>query len=1714
MKNNLFNMPNSKTKVERNWNITKGNKKDVAIIGIGLKFSGCNNPMEYWDLIQNGKDKITKFPAERKEEMNQLIAFGDSSISKANKFKEASYLDQISCFDHGKYKLTKSEATLMSPKQRLFLEVAHQAIEDAGIPISQMKETNTGVYVGHSSYGYRYADFLKGLKKEYFQMSVPGNIEAIIPSRISYLLDLKGPSLLIDTACSSSMVAIYKAYQSIIDGTCDMALAGGVRLMYYPQDESGDMKMGIESVDGKTRTFDESSSGTGMGEGVACILMKPLEKAIKDKNPIYGVLKGGAINQDGKSIGITAPSGKSQKEVLEKAWKNTGVSPEQITYIEAHGTGTKIGDPIEINSIKEAFKKYTSKKQFCAISSVKTNLGHLDSVAGIAGFIKTCLALKHKKIPKQIHFTYPNKEINFVDSPLYVNTIERDWISEEKRFCGVSSFGISGTNCHLILEEAPALLSNTIEEKEYYILPISSYNQEGLKKVVKLVQRALLKNSTIDLYSLGHNLTNRIHGIERSIFVIQNKEELLKVTQQYLLVDKEITKKEIYSSNKLQEVIDEREKEMIADYLEGRESSLKDYYKKENASPIHFPVFPDKPTACWPGENELNKVEKPNQTNTINYEMTERKVPSNDVATKSSSFNIDELYQDISNYIKSIFDSEKINFQQSFFELGFDSISIIQLQQHIKNKYDLELSLEQLYQDLNTVETLTQFVAQNTENERTVYQQNETESLESKNKAVKTETKELTVTNNVNATHTHPFKDIFDKQFEILNNQLQVINNYFNNGEVLENSKQVTKPKQKELSKSNHFKSFKKIVKTKNTYPPKQESYLNTFVKAYEEKTISSKKFAAKNRYRWANNRNISLYNHDWKELTYPIIAKEAKGAYMWDLDGNKYVDFSMGFGVYLLGYNHSFGKEVLLEQGTTHNFLGPISTDAEDVANLIHEITGVDRVAFYNSGTEAVMVALRLARGATNKKKVVVFAGSYHGTFDGVNVDQAADYSAVPLTIGTLPGMVEDVLVLNYGTREAIDIIKEQKDEIAAVLVEPVQSRRVDFQPKDYLQELREITKEESIALIFDEVITGFRIAPGGAQEHFEIKADIVTYGKIIGGGMPIGVVAGKSDYLDLIDGGAWNYGDDSYPSVQRVIVAGTFCHHPLTMKVMAKMLTYLKEKGNVVQYTLNRKTNKLVNELNAFFTTYALPLKANNFGSMFNIKPKSNLEILALLKYHLLHNNVFVWEGATCFISEAHTDDDIQFFINAVKKSIYQIMEGGFLNETITNDLKKDKDKNFDKTFHLPLTIEQKRMYAKLEMNPRETVAFNETVIVEVHKELNEKMLQETLDLVTSRHETLRIVSIDEQKQIIKSRINFSVKYTDSLKDEMSKEAIENWVSKNVMLPFDLKNGPFLRCYVLKTSAETFIVQLVAHHIVVDGWSLNVLLKELNEIYTNYSHNINTSLPKAPQFSTYVNWIHQQLNGNVKEENLMFWKKEFSIEVPRFEIPMLGVKKASNNSGLIYFNLEGNLVKEVREWNSLHKVSLFSTLLSAYKLMLCALSGNEAFRVGIPYAGQLNSRLYDVVGQCVQMIPFISSLDIELTPLEYVNNIMRKNLNILKYPVIPINTLIEDKTTRKNCLYEELVVFNLDKSISTNQSENKDGDNTMIIENKNKYDLFFDALEKKESIVFRVEYNTNKYDEASIQEWTSLYKDIVKNFIKNETLPLKKLLTENIAL
>lgn len=451
-----------------------------------------------------------------------------------------------------------------------------------------------------------------------------------------------------------------------------------------------------------------------------------------------------------------------------------------------------------------------------------------------------------------------------------------------------------------------------------------------------------------------------------------------------------------------------------------------------------------------------------------------------------------------------------------------------------------------------------------------------------------------------------------------------------------------------------------------------QQNYLRDFINRYSIRTKTSKQISQTSRAFLADDKNLGEFNLLFKEMYYPIVASRSVGSKIWDVDGNEYVDVMMGLGINLFGHNPSFIKEALITQMNKGIQIGPQSELVGEVAELVSQFTGMERVCFSNTGTEAVMSAVRIARAVTGRNKIVIFSGSYHGHFDGTLIKANKtenNHSALPLAPGVIPNFVNDVLVLDYGNPESLEIIKTHQQELAAVLVVPVQTSRPALQPKEFLCQLRELTQATEIALIFDEMVTGFRIHPGGAQAHFGVQADIATYGKIVGGGMPIGVIAGKSKYMDAIDGGMWNYGDDSYPQIQKTFFAGTFCKHPLAMTAAKAVLQYLQSEGSSLHQKLNERTTLFVTALNNYFAAEGLPLRMANFGSLFGSASVELAEgnsaasiAMSLLKYHLLDQGVHLL-GVSGYLSTVHTDEDINYIIQAVKDSVEQLRSGGFL-------------------------------------------------------------------------------------------------------------------------------------------------------------------------------------------------------------------------------------------------------------------------------------------------------------------------------------------------------------------------------------------------------------------------------------------------------------------
>jgi acyl transferase domain-containing protein/2-polyprenyl-3-methyl-5-hydroxy-6-metoxy-1,4-benzoquinol methylase len=465
--------------------------EDIAIVGMSCRFPGAKDIEQFWQNLRNGVESITFFSDQ------ELTESGiDSSIINDSNYIKAGYIvDDIDLFDNSFFGYSPKETEIIDPQQRFFLECAWEALEDATY-VPQTYKGLIGIFGGVRISGYvqrMTSDLNRTGTAESFQALI-GNDKDYLTTRISYKLNLKGPSVTVQTACSTSLVAVHMASESLRNEECDMALAGGAAI-FVPQKRGYFYQEGmIFSSDGHCRAFDAKADGMVAGNGIGVVLLKRLSNALEDGDHIYAVIKGSAVNNDGWSkVGYTAPSLDGQTAVISEALATTDVEAETVTYIETHGTGTFLGDPIEVEALTRVFRAETDKKGFCAIGSVKTNIGHVDMAAGVAGLIKTALALKYKELPPSLNFENPNPRIDFSNSPFFVNTELSVWKTNgHPRRAGVSSFGVGGTNAHVVLEEAPITEPAPHGvERPLHIMTLSAQSENALKELARRYENFL-----------------------------------------------------------------------------------------------------------------------------------------------------------------------------------------------------------------------------------------------------------------------------------------------------------------------------------------------------------------------------------------------------------------------------------------------------------------------------------------------------------------------------------------------------------------------------------------------------------------------------------------------------------------------------------------------------------------------------------------------------------------------------------------------------------------------------------------------------------------------------------------------------------------------------------------------------------------------------------------------------------------------------------------------------------------------------------------------------------------------------------------------------------------------------------------------------------------------------------------------------------------------
>ncbi len=537
LKRALQTLKELRARLER---VERARNEPIAVIGMACRFpGGADSPKAYWELLKNRVDGIVAVPADRWD--NDALFDADAEVPGKVTTRWGGFLPQVDRFDAAFFGISPREAIRMDPQQRLLLEVAWEAFEDAGLPMEKLAGSRTGVFIGVHSQSNDYY-LMQALAPEELDIySGTGTSHNVISGRISYLYDLHGPNVALDTACSSSLAALHLAVQSLRSGESNLVLAGGVNVILSPEFSIMTSRMRMMAADGRCKAFDSRADGFVRSEGSGAVVLKRLSDALKDGDPILAVIRGSAINQDGHSNGLTAPNGRAQQMVIRDALANAGVKPSEVSYIETHGTGTALGDPIEVEALGEIYGKLQPNGLPCVLGSTKTNLGHLEGAAGIAGFIKTVLMLQHHTIPANLHFKQLNPHISLAGTRLQIASDETAWeTGAQHRLAGVSAFGWSGTNVHLILEEFPQ--TGKVEEAQPAerqpgiptLLPISARSPEALKALAEAYRAQLAAGETA-LADLCYAAANKRSHHEHRLAVVGHTPQALSEALEFFI---------------------------------------------------------------------------------------------------------------------------------------------------------------------------------------------------------------------------------------------------------------------------------------------------------------------------------------------------------------------------------------------------------------------------------------------------------------------------------------------------------------------------------------------------------------------------------------------------------------------------------------------------------------------------------------------------------------------------------------------------------------------------------------------------------------------------------------------------------------------------------------------------------------------------------------------------------------------------------------------------------------------------------------------------------------------------------------------------------------------------------------------------------------------------------------------------------------------------
>ena len=1073
-----------------------------------------------------------------------------------------------------------------------------------------------------------------------------------------------------------------------------------------------------------------------------------------------------------------------------------------------------------------------------------------------------------------------------------------------------------------------------------------------------------------------------------------------------------------------------------------------------------------------------------------------------------------------------------------FLELGFDSLFLTQVSIALQSRFGVKISFRQLLSEFPTVDALARrldaILPAGEQRKEQIAPLDSTAAERTDPPVAPSDRLRIAASEYSDELQsflrdqTRAMSDLFAKQMEVLRERP------FKRGASAEPKRSVLSSLQaapgliegrgsaqpgKNSSRSTAFAPFR---------PPEtggsgelnasQRQYLSRLIERCTARTPRSKALTQEHRSVLADPRVVSGFRPEWKEMGYPIVAVRSEGASLWDVDGNEYVDLLSGFGSILLGHRPGFIVRALEERIHEGFEIGPQSHLAGEVAELFCEMTGNERMTFCNTGSEAVMAALRVARTVTGRNKVALFSGSYHGMFDEVlvkrsNRDQAS--GAFPIAPGIPKENLGNIAVLEYGSDAALDWIHENASSLAAILVEPVQSRHPALQPAGFLREVRRITENSGTALIFDEVVTGFRVHPGGCQALFGIRADLVTYGKVLAGGMPIGVLAGRAQFMDALDGGVWQFGDDSAPQAGVTFFAGTFVRHPLALAAARATLLHLKAEGPALRERLARNTTEFTNTIRSLIERHHAPAALEHFSSLFYVHFPREFPLGSLLFYALREKGVYLLEGFPCFLGTAHGRDELRRAQDAFAEAISEMDDADvFASEKRERISAQPKPPSAsvslqDETTRpapaeVPLTQGQWEILLAAQMSDKASCAFNESFTLRMTGQLDRGALEHALDQLFRRHDALRASLSPEHTTLrFAPYVAAPLRFEDisELGPTQARATLTAAIQADAATPFDLSHPPLARCSLFRMGESEHVLLFTAHHLICDGWSTNVLLSELGKLYSSRTSGTDGLLAAAPQFSEYAMARSKYgRNGHSDAATREYWVKRFRDLPPLLELPTDRPRPAVKSfaGATVRAQMDRRELQALQRAAARHRGTLFSCLLTAFGALLYRLTSQQDIVIGIPFAGQSVLFNSDLVGHCVNFLPIRTKWRDDERAADALQRIQQSIVEAHEHHDYTYGTLVRDLNMRREPGRLPLVEvqFNLEK---LGGDFSLRGLRTQIEANPKaavNFDFFLNAVETPDGLVLDCDYNSDLFDQSTVARWLSHYCELLRSF------------------